>query len=272
MSPEDTECERERERLSTAFVARAASVPFEERSNWTVSRMTVERVRLGGGSFVSGRRIVGGLAGLLSDSTVKGVEAEATVMGTRTIGGVFGLLQDTTVSNTTAWADVSYVPPAVSSSQSGGTFGGLFGFAYGSTVISHSESHGVVFAVPEGEGLQGVGGFGGQLYQGATITHCVSTASATGGGLVGGLLGSLADADVEWSYATGDATGVWPETGTAAGFIGNVWQAMNSASIHVRNSYSTGTAVAATSAAGFVFTGVSPIDNPDGEPVVRPRL
>jgi hypothetical protein len=185
--------------------------------------------------------IVGGLKGTISDSSaavtvVAGNEAESYFH----VGGLAGFSDGGTISHSSASGNVT-----------GGTqVGGLVG-TMDSAVITKSYATGAVNAFSDTAG----GLVGAINFESSDITYSyASGAASSAGDNVGGLIGDGTLADIDSSYATGDATGSNNVGGLAGSFSG-------SGSIH--QSYSIGAVRATTTApspqvGGFLGREVTP--------------
>ena len=171
--------------------------------NLTLSSFTVTAT----GSTMGAGALVGSAKGTtLSKCSVTG----STISGNAEIGGLVGLIRNSTITNSAA-IQVSVIGTQSGTQNSSATLGGLVGLLNSST-INHSYSTGVVRTANAGSDL---GGLVGYSQAGVTISESYSTCTVSGqlngssmfvGGLVGCVFGGAPNA-ISNSYATGTITG-----------------------------------------------------------------
>lgn len=170
----------------------------------------LENVHTGGPVKGSGT-VIGGIAGMLSDdSTIINSSSESDIDGGNSIGGLVGLIVNSTIENSHASGDVEVVYEDSDKTGNGG--GGLVGFAESST-ISDSYATGFVY------GYDTIGGLVGSATNETTITQSYATNSVEGESYIGGLVGYIEDAVITSSFATGDIFGYGTNVGGFGGEI-----------------------------------------------------
>jgi len=198
-------------------------------------RSATQVIRSSASGDVTGTFSTGGLVGSMSQTAMV-IESSAggAVIGTESVGGLVGSMGGSTlVTGSLATGDVMG-----SSSNIGGLVGQAFGG--GELVISTSFASGSV------SGASMVGGLvGGLNHATARVTSSFATgpvtAPASGGFSVGGLVGSLMDASVSDSFATGSVSGDFH----LGGLIGN-------ARGSIANAFATGAVTGSASRGGLV--------------------
>ena len=123
------------------------------------------------------------------------------------------------------------------------SYQGLFGYVRGTSFTNRAEISNVGVINSNIQGYSYVGGIAGGDYY-TDITNCYNTASVSGTGTVGGVIGDNSYSSiVSNSYNTGDVTSSSYNVGGVVGF---------SFSSTVINSYNTGTVTGSSSAGGVV--------------------
>jgi hypothetical protein len=171
-----------------------------------------------GGTVHGSGNVIGGLVGLLADSTVTDSTTSADVDGGEFIGGAFGDISSSTVDNVDAVGDVESNDnenEIVFIVKSGDATGGFAGRIENSN-ITNSSATGLVTA-----GGNLTGGFVGRVFF-STITN----SSATGlvladGDSVGGFAGVVDATTLEDVWSTGSVSGVNQVGGFAGGIYCN---------------------------------------------------
>lgn len=165
---------------------------------------------------------VGGLAGYVRNAgSIRGSHADAIVSGNNSVGGLLGRLEngsEVSNSNTTGSVTVSGT----------GTAGGLVGFVFNNSTVRRSHAN---------VGVSGstAGGLIGTMSNPTTASrntlfnsYATGVVEGTGGGDVGGLVGSIHTTSVERSYATGNVQG---NASNFGGLVGELVATTNSATV-----------------------------------------
>ncbi len=177
---------------------------------------TLRNIGLVGGS-ITGRNLVGAIAGYMKSSSLENSYSTAAVIGdgqSDSIGGLVGYANASAVTNSYATGNVS----------NGGMFiGGLVGEIY---VSSITNSYATGNVSPGVIGLHMGGLVGGNVYSSITNSFATGNVIGSGGGLVGT---NYESSSITNSYATGNVTG-W-----GGGLVGD-----NYASSFIANSFATG--------------------------------
>lgn len=203
---------------------------------------TISDVTLSGGS-ITGNDGVGALIGYMTDGSVSGASASATVSGMSTgetnTGGLIGTVDYGVVSGSSASGNVT---------GAGYQVGGLVGFLFNGGTITQSYATGNVTGTGTAAGNGYIGGLvGANGYSGDAGTISQSYASGTvmgSAGPIGGLVGHN-EGTITDSYATGRVIGL----GSAAnigGFVG-----VNFVNGTITNAYSTGYVTGGAYVGGF---------------------
>ena len=128
---------------------------------------------------------VGGLSGVLEDSTVDSSVFEGTVTGKNMIGGIVGRMSAGYIKRTTATGTI----------RGRGMTGGIVGWADYTQISDVVSSATVALPLTEADGggsnANFVGGIAGLIDNGGSITRAINTGSVTGYSYVGGIAGSL---------------------------------------------------------------------------------
>ena len=172
---------------------------------------------------------IGGLVGLNDDSgSISNSYSNSTVFGSANSAIIGGLVGGNMGSITT-----SYSSGTVSTNGNNNDSGGLVGGNTG--IITNSYSNSIVSAGNNSYDVGGLAGYNGPyngVSNGASITNCYSIGNVSGGGQVGGLVGSN-EGSITNSYSTGSVSGGSGDNNNIGGLVGR-----NIGSIS--NSYSTG--------------------------------
>lgn len=176
----------------------------------------VEHVSVEGGT-ITGKRIVGGLAGAYG-GTMSHAESNVEVFGGDRTGGLIGSVAEANLSSVAAFGDVSARPGLEGINND---IGGLVGRMVSNSLVRKCEAHGNVSTGEEA--LLVGGGLIGTLNN-STVERCFATGTVNVDRIAGGLLGQLSLSSVSWSYATGNVNAKLTADGwsLAGGFIGNV--------------------------------------------------
>jgi hypothetical protein len=179
---------------------------------------------------ITGLYHVGGLVGVMIDSSVSNSYVTGTIKGEDFVGGLIGNMRDSSIVTN------CYSFSAVSGNL---TLGGLIGGMYGS-LVSDSYASGIT------AGVSFLGGLIGGAYSSSIIHNSFSTSIVKGYSFwIGGLIGSLETSSmVNSSYATGNVTGTSSYVG---GLIGRVTGYSS-----VNNSYATGEITANDEVGGLI--------------------
>ena len=164
---------------------------------------------------ITGKDIVGGVAGAAADSTVSNCHTTGNIKGNDYVGGVVGVAELGIVSNCYATGNVE------GNNQVGGVAGALAG-----TIVTDTYATGNV------KGNKYVGGAAGQVVLGGEVKNCHTTGDVEGHGYVGGAAGEFDGSFLTDTYATGNVTGTDNNVGGVVGMV--------RASSEVKNCYATG--------------------------------
>ena len=169
---------------------------------------------------------VGGLSGVLEESTVDSSVFEGTVTGKNMIGGIVGRMSSGYIKRTTAAGTI----------RGRGMTGGIVGWADYTQISDVASSATVALPLTEADGggsnANFVGGIAGLIDNGGSITRAINTGSVTGYSYVGGIAGSLSlvwrvfdplgwggangAGRVDESYSIGTVTGTYANKITGA--------------------------------------------------------
>ncbi len=171
----------------------------------TSGAATIENVHLENAT-VRGESAVGGLVGLVDDSTITNVSATVDVEGSGSrVGGLVGSLGSFGSSSS---GDIAY-SYATGDVDGGSTMGGLVGQNYGQILKSH--------ATGDVDGTQTLGGLVGYNSNNGEISESYTTSDVEGSELlVGGLVGWNEGGEISTSYAMGEVNG----DSTVGGLVG----------------------------------------------------
>lgn len=178
-----------------------------------------QKCTMSGGS-VKGTFNVGGLVGGVEDGstvTLKNFTNNAKVIGGYVVGGLVGLLRGS-ITNSVNNADITseYNKAGTPSGLSIGAYvGGLVGVAYGA--ISHCYNSGNISA--SGDNSDFLGGIVG--YTNANVAYCTSLENSiiSGSNQVGGIVGNLQNATIDYCYFNGKIVGIWNNATAKLDFI-----------------------------------------------------
>ncbi len=215
------------------------------------------------GESVKGASNVGGLVGSVEEGwtiTLKNFTNNATVIGGYAVGGLVGLLRGAITSsvnrgNITSEKDTVGTPSGLSK---GAYVGGIVGVAYGT--ISHCYNSGNISA--SGDNSDFLGGIVG--YTNSNVSFCTSLAnsSISGSNQVGGIVGKLQNATIDYCYFNGTIVGIWNNSGAKLDFIcgeiidglvSNSWKLPNAQNGDTGNRTYTNAGNALTIATGMTF-------------------
>lgn len=184
---------------------------------WLENSPSVTRLTVTEGNVHGSGNVIGGLIGLIDNSTVTYSESSADIDGGEYIGGAFGQLNTSTVTDVTASGNVvsnsnedEYLPGI---SKSGYYTGGFAGYIAQST-ITNGNASGLVSA--EGDFA---GGFSGYITD-SDIFESSATGNVSGNESVGGFGGMIFTSEITDSTATGDVTSIG---GIIGGFAGQTF-------------------------------------------------
>jgi parallel beta-helix repeat protein len=160
---------------------------------------------------------IGGLVGLINNSSVSDGTSSADVDGGEYIGGAFGVIQNnSTVSDVDASGNVvsNDADDLYSTGFSkNGRYTGGFAGSIDDSVVQNSTATGLVTA---DQGY--VGGFAGKITNASTVSDSSATGYVSGGDYVGGFAGTVeSSSDIYDSTATGGVESAGLFTG---GFVG----------------------------------------------------
>lgn len=197
---------------------------------------TIHNIGLEGGS-VTGRNVVGGLAGSMANTVVSNSYSTATVSGTAVIGGLVGQSEALSrISNSYATGNVT---------GSADWVGGLVGFSSTNSVIAASYATGAV------SGGNVVGGLVGHTGGFSPIDDSYATGVVTGNDQVGGLVGwNSGSSNISRSYATGTVIGAT----NVGGLVGSLANDGGGAGTVTASYWNTQTTGQATSDGGTGLT------------------
>ena len=157
----------------------------------------ISNIGLSGGS-ITGKSSIGGLVGLMEDSSISTAYATGAVTGGGSVGGLVGYMSDSSIST-------AYATGAITGTDTA-SVGGLVGTQFNISSITDSYATGKVTG---GEDAS-IGGLVGSQYPGGSITSSYATGEAKGvggGTCVGGLVGWQSGGSITDSYATGKVMG-----------------------------------------------------------------
>jgi parallel beta-helix repeat protein len=160
--------------------------------------------------------VIGGLIGLVYNSTVTDSSTSADVDGGEYIGGAFGEIEISNIDNVDATGDVESndgddIPAGINFSKNGFYTGGFAGRIYDS-VVHDSTASGSVTAEDNY-----AGGFAGSIENTSEITDSSATGIVSGNEYVGGFAGNIDYSEIVDSTATGAVTSAGSYAG---GFTG----------------------------------------------------
>ena len=178
-----------------------------------------QKCTMSGGS-VKGSSNVGGLVGGVENNstvTLTNFTNNANVIGGYAVGGLVGLLRGSITSsvnqgNITSEKDTAGTPSGLSR---GAYVGGIAGVAYGA--ISHCYNSGNILA--SGDNSDFLGGIVG--YTNANVAYCTSLENSiiSGSNQVGGIVGKLQNATIDYCYFNGKIVGIWNNATAKLDFI-----------------------------------------------------
>lgn len=166
---------------------------------------------------VSGSDQVGGLVGYLRNAgSIRGSYGAAIVSGNNSVGGLLGRLENGSAVEHSYSIGPAFPTVGVSGT---GTAGGLVGLVFNGSTVRYSHADVVVSGST-------AGGLIGTMTNPNTATmntlfdsYATGVVVGTGGGDIGGLVGSIHTTSVERSYATGRVQGAASNFG---GLVGNL--------------------------------------------------
>jgi filamentous hemagglutinin family protein len=161
---------------------------------------------------------VGGLVGIMYNSSIANSHATGAVNASTNVGGLVGFSNGSTISNNFASGAVL---------GNGISVGGLVGFMGNASSVVQSYATG---AVTDGS-YNTVGGLIGWLSQSSSVAESFASGAVTGPETVGGLIGKSTTSSVTDSYASGVSSGA-QNVGGLIGILEN--------DSHVERVYATG--------------------------------
>ncbi|APW65133.1 hypothetical protein LPB137_04400 [Poseidonibacter parvus] len=166
---------------------------------------------------IEGGYLVGGLVGIMINSTITNSHAIGNVYGDEYAGGLVGYSEDSTITNSHAIGNVygnyvvgglvgGLVNSTITNSYATGSVdgdkyvGGLVGYSGDSTITNSHAIGNVTAKYTDGGGLIGYS-------EDSTITDSHATGSVDGDDYIGGLVGYSQNSTIMNSYATGSVDG-----------------------------------------------------------------
>jgi hypothetical protein len=194
---------------------------------------------------VSGIQYVGGIAGLLGNSTITNSTMDGSVTGDNTVAGCVASATNTTIHNCSSAGSVS----RLSENNSKLYWGGIVAFSNFNSDISHCTSSATI------TGNYYSGGIGGYLAS-TSLDYCYASGDVIGGTRTGGLIGNGYQLIyVKDSFASGNVTSY---DQTVGGFAGSIDGTSSSPAV-IRNCYALGDIEGGAFVSGFI-SGASNVD------------
>ena len=160
----------------------------------------------------TGYEIAGGLVGVVYGGAVYNCHATGAVAGARHVGGVVGVVSDSTTTVTSIVSNCHATGDVTGNSEVGGVVGTVFSVAYGSRIRN-------CYATGNVMGTTYVGGVAGVVSEDSTVSNCYATGDVTGYEYVGGAAGSVGfNSSLSNCYSMGDIAG-HTEVGGVAGVV-----------------------------------------------------
>ena len=160
----------------------------------------------------TGYEVAGGVVGVVNGGTVHNCHATGAVAGTRHVGGVVGVVSDSTTTVSSIVSNCHATGNVTGNTEVGGVVGTVFSVAYGSRIRNCSATGNVM-------GTTYVGGVAGVVSEDSTVSNCYAAGNVTGTDYVGGTAGSVGfTSSLSNCYSMGDIAG-HTEVGGVAGFV-----------------------------------------------------
>ena len=188
---------------------------------------------------VSGHGEVGGFVGYSAESLFAQCQARGKVIGGKSVGGFAGDLRGKSIVECVATGDV-YCEETLTGAPA--DIGGFAGQIINGAAVEDCAATGAVYA----SGATEVGGFAGSVHGEVSVQRCYASGRTVGGSFVGGFAGSLSECKVYNCYATGGAEakgysmGGGMATSTSAYAGGFSGLAMSEGGADCRYCYATG--------------------------------
>lgn len=221
---------------------------------------TVTNLSVVGGTVHGSGNTIGGLVGLITNSSVSDSTSSADVDGGEYIGGAFGVIQNgSEVSDVDASGDVVSNDADdlyLTGFSKNGRYTGGFAGSIDDSIVQNSTASGIVTA-----DQNYAGGFAGRITNSAAVSDSSATGIVSGDEYVGGFAGSIDNSTIIDAFSTGNVTSLGSYAGgfTGESLCGSSFlRASASGDVEAGNSYVGGfTGFDACEGPGSTFTQVA---------------